>query len=243
MKDILYCGDTAINAQASYLAGAISHCGLKFDYLSSSSKFKTTGKKPKLLVLSDYPSKNFSRSQLKEIIVWVQEGMSLWMIGGWESFYGLSGEYNNELEEVLPVIVSTKDDRVNSYQPIAMIPQGKHEILSALPWHQCPTVGGLNKVNAKKDSTVLLSGSKLILNNDGAGISLKESTQYPLLVSGSYFKGKTLAFMSDVAPHWAGGFVDWGSKRVAAKGPKAEEIEVGSNYIKFLGNCIHWLLK
>lgn len=243
MKDILYCGDTAIDSQASYLAGAMTNAGLKFDYLPSSSAFKTSGKRPDLLILSDYTSKNFSKSQLNEIVQWVGEGMSLWMIGGWDSFYGLNGKYNNELEVVLPVTVSCKDDRVNSFQPIAMIPLAEHEILTGLPWHQCPTVGGLNKVVAKKDANVLLQGRKIILSNDDGNVSVKSSTQYPLLVSGSHFKGKTLAFMSDVAPHWTGGFVDWGSKRVTAKAPKATRVEVGNYYMHFLENCIRWLLK
>lgn len=242
MKDILYCGDTDINAQASYLAGVMTYSGFSYDYLSSSSEFKTQGEIPKLLILSDYPSKNISDAQLNEIVTWVREGMSLWMIGGWKSFHGLSGEYNSKLEEVLPVIVATEDDRLNAYQPIAMVPETEHEILSSLPWRQCPTVGGLNIVEAKSNSNVLLSAIKLILDNDGADISLRESTRYPLLVSNTYHKGKTLAFMSDVAPHWTGGLVDWGSKRVAVKGPESKEVEIGDSYIKFLTRSINWLL-
>lgn len=242
MKDILYCGDTAIHAQASYLAGVMTHSGFSYDYLSSSCEFNTSGDRPKLLILSDYPSKNISCAQLKEIITWVREGMSLWMIGGWDSFHGLNGDYNNALAEVLPVIVSAEDDRLNSFQPIAMVPETEHEILSSLPWQQCPTVGGLNKVEAKSDSTVLLSAIALILDNDGAGITLRESTRYPLLVSNTCHKGKTLAFMSDVAPHWTGGLVDWGSMRMTIKAPQSKEIEIGDCYIKFLTRCINWLL-
>jgi uncharacterized membrane protein len=60
-------------------------------------------------------------------------------------------------------------------------------------------------------------------------------------VLGKLGKGRTAAFLSDVAPHWVGGFVDWGPRRVKSKAPGAAEIEVGSYYAQFWKQLLAWV--
>ncbi|MBM4074350.1 MAG: hypothetical protein FJ267_01740, partial [Planctomycetes bacterium] len=65
--------------------------------------------------------------------------------------------------------------------------------------------------------------------------------EFPVLVTGRYGNGQVAAFASDVAPHWVGGFVDWGDRRVKAKAKDAAEIEVGSYYARFWQTLIESL--
>jgi uncharacterized membrane protein len=65
---------------------------------------------------------------------------------------------------------------------------------------------------------------------------------HPLLVCGLSGKGRTAAFLTDCAPHWAGGLVDWGRKRVTVKINAGISTEVGNAYLKFFTNLIHSLM-
>lgn len=64
---------------------------------------------------------------------------------------------------------------------------------------------------------------------------------FPMLVVGHFGRGKTAALATDVAPHWIGGFVDWGAERVAQDLPGGDGIEVGSDYAKFFAQLIRWI--
>ena len=45
----------------------------------------------------------------------------------------------------------------------------------------------------------------------------------PMMVVNQYYKGRALAFASDLAPHWGQGFINW------------------KNYAKFWSKCFRWL--
>ncbi|MHC5144715.1 MAG: hypothetical protein ACYSOX_03675, partial [Planctomycetota bacterium] len=94
---ILYLGDTALNRQASYLAGVMSYYDLDFDYVSSDRKFSDSllEKDHCIMILSDYPASNFSAKQAKILVDKIEDGMGLLMIGGWESFTGDGGDYHH----------------------------------------------------------------------------------------------------------------------------------------------------
>lgn len=244
MSTVLYCGDTSANAAAAYLLGVLNHIGIDVTYVASSQKLKLTNKRPKLLILSDYPAKNISAAQQIIILEWIESGMAFWMIGGWESFYGLNGEYTGKWAELLPVIIQDKDDRVNSFIPYVMNPvQKKHPIIKGLPWQQGPSVGGFNQVKVKKSSRVLIEGILFQITNQNGKLKGKQGKSKPLLVEGKYGAGKTLALMTDLAPHWIGGFVDWGNKRIASQGKNAEGVETGDLYVKFIRQIVDYLIK
>ena len=71
-------------------------------------------------------------------------------------------------------------------------------------------------------------------------IAFDVAAVYPVLVVGSAGQGRTAAFASDVAPHWVGGFVDWGETRVAAQAPGGPAIEVGVAYSQFWKQLLAW---
>jgi uncharacterized membrane protein len=143
----------------------------------------------------------FSRSvrrpnRLHVIRDYVAAGGGFVMIGGYMTFQGIEAkaQYSGTvIEEILPVNISRLDDRAESPQGIAPhVLDAKHPIVAALAadW---PHLLGFNRVTAKPASIVIV-----------------EIGADPLLVAGSYGKGRSVAFTSDCAPHWAPpAFVDW----------------------------------
>lgn len=88
------------------------------------------------------------------------------------------------------------------------------------------------------DGHVLISRTTLDLES-GETMLISEVDSVPLLVVGTYKQGKTAAFMSDVAPHWAGGLVDWGNERITQT-VGSGFIEVGNHYANFCRNLVLW---
>jgi len=239
---ILYCGDNTQDTAASYLQAIMQNAKLEFSYLNSNSTLTQESlANCKCLILSDYPSTNISEDVEDQIIEKVKMGMGFLMIGGWESFHGKNGEYNHrKLREILPVECANEDDRINFSQPCLMITQQDHDIVRDLSFHNTPPmVGGLNKVITKKDSTEIISARSFSIDGD---LYFKAGEEYPLLVISEYENGRCGAFMSDVAPHWVGGFVDWGTERVIET-IHSNEVEFGNEYCTFFQQLIHWCSK
>ncbi|MFI7706159.1 glutamine amidotransferase [Nonomuraea sp. NPDC049480] len=125
----------------------------------------------------------------------VEGGGGLLMVGGYLSFSGIDAKARwgrSPLAAALPVTILDRDDRVEL--PAGAEPKVvyAHEIVSTLDgvW---PTLLGLNEVTAKEGATVLA-----------------ECGGHPLLVVGAHGAGRSAAFTSDVAPHWAPpGFLAW----------------------------------
>jgi len=89
-KSVLYLGDTALRGDGSYLAGVMSYYHINFHYLASDQPCSQSllNNDYASIIISDYPSHNFSTSQLNSIEQLVSNGMGLLMIGGWASFTG-----------------------------------------------------------------------------------------------------------------------------------------------------------
>jgi len=64
-----------------------------------------------------------------------------------------------------------------------------------------------------------------------------DETKIPLLVVGQKGAGKTAALAFDLAPHWVGGFVDWGTGRKHVDF-ETGFIEVGDMYYRFVANLL-----
>src|SRR4051812_27747699 len=116
---ILYLGDTSLDGNASYLAGVLTSSRLPYDYLPSDVPVNGQAKEPRrLYVFSDYRAEKISAARQREIIRHVREGAGLIMIGGWESFHGDGGNWDDTpIGEILPVKIHSHDDRVNCDQP------------------------------------------------------------------------------------------------------------------------------
>lgn len=245
---ILYCGDTSLETAASYLAGVIHHAGWDFDYVPSHEKVtpEIVDQRRSLLILSDYPAQQFAPELQQRVVEQVERGMGLLMIGGWESYHGLGGDWDQTpIAGVLPVEISQKDDRVNFDQPALLHPADwRDEKVFGLPWSQRPpTVGGLNRFVAKPDGNVWLRVTSYLpryARDLGAIQWVQAGESIPALVATNHGRGRVAAFASDVAPHWVGGFVDWGASRVTAQAPGAGAIEVGSDYVQFWKQLLAW---
>jgi len=241
----LYLGDTTLKGAGSYLAGVMSHHNISFDYLPSDQQFGDTllNNKYQAVIISDYPAENFSTEQINTIVEQVTAGLGLLMIGGWASFTGTKGQYaDTKLSRVLPVIMQSKDDRVNCFAPCLAEKMKEHEILGSLPFEEnTPSINGFNRLKSKPDSNTILLARRFkasYVNGNFTVTSLEDPD--PLLVVSSYKQGRVCAFATDVAPHWVGGLVDWGNSRVKAQGPGANPIEVGNWYAALLANMINW---
>jgi len=245
---ILYCGDTNLDGAASYLAGLMTHFGWAFDYVPSHVPMtrELIERPHSLLILSDYPASQFDEELQKIALKQVGRGVGLLMIGGWESFHGLGGDWERtSIGETLPVEMGTRDDRVNFPQPTLLARDygiAEHAVLSNLPWdEQPPSIGGLNRVEAKPGTETALFAVPHKVYVQSADFIFEAKKPYPALVLGKQSRGRTAAFMSDVAPHWVGGFVDWGPKRIKAQAAGASAIEVGSYYAQFWKQLLSWV--
>ena len=240
----LYFGDDDITRAAAYLCGIMTHAGIPFERIDSTeSPSNALLQSPcDAFILSDYPRERFQPGQLKMICEAVNNGAGLLMLGGWESYHGLFGEYHETiLAEVLPVTMLKTDDRRNFPQGVLLSPTQSHPVLANLPWETPPLVGGLNEFTPKPNTTVLLHGFLPSISAIGDRFEFRlDTTTYPILVVGAYGKGRTAALATDVAPHWVGGFVDWGTPRVTQKLPNGGFVEIGSDYAKFFAQLLRW---
>lgn len=245
-QKILYAGDTTLDTAASYLAGIMTWAGLNFDYLPSDKTIAQAladGAEYDLYIISDYPVNNITAQDFETIINSVKNGAGLIMLGGWESYHGLGGNYDTSpLAEVLPVKIKSIDDRVNSAQPCIIEKICDHPILSDLPFDKPAGIGGYNLFEPKETAQVILKGRHFKVTYQNDQYEFEKQHAIPLLVLGEYGQGRTVCFATDVAPHWVGGFVDWGLPRVTAQAKNSEAIEVGGDYAQFFANLLNWCM-
>jgi len=110
-----------------------------------------------------------------------------------------------------------------------------------LPWHTPPFIGGFNQFTPKPETKILLEAVHFRAFLDPIGLPFfEEGERFPLLVVGKYGKGNVAALATDVAPHWVGGWVDWGEERVTQKTIGNEFIEAGADYVKFFAQLVQW---
>jgi uncharacterized membrane protein len=245
---ILYLGDTALKEAACYLSGIMTHFGISFDYVPSDRKVESTWleKDYKAIIISDYPSANFTAEQLSKLADRVRGGMGLLMLGGWESYTGFGGNYHQTLlRDILPVKMQATDDRTNCMQPCLTEKTMEHEIINKLPFDACPpTIGGFNLFETKENAQTILSARRFKAWRENGKFHFEPYVQAtPLLVAGNFGQGRVAAFASDVAPHWVGGLVDWGDSRVKAEAAGSVGIEVGNWYATFFANMVRWVGK
>lgn len=141
------------------------------------------------------PMATFSRLQrsenkLKMLQDYVASGGALVMIGGYLTFQGIEakGAYKNTyIEEILPVTLLPGDDRMERCQGVyPVITNPKHPVFKNIAIDTFPCLFGYNKLIPKEYSDV-------IAELDGN----------PLIVLGTYGKGRTCAYATDCAPHWS----------------------------------------
>jgi uncharacterized membrane protein len=167
---------STLEALSTYDAVALSDIGSNTLLLHPDTWMKGQRTPNRLQLLRDY----------------VRAGGGLMMIGGYYSFQGINGGaryHGTAIEEVLPVEIMPYDDRVEV--PEGFTPSVKikdHPVIAGLEG-EWPYLLGFNEVKAKR----------------GAAVIATVSSSYddkPLLVGGDAGKGRTLAWTSDIGPHW-----------------------------------------
>ena len=243
-KPVVYLGDTTLSTAAGYLAGVMTHADIDFVYLPSDRRVTpaVVGPERKLFIVSDFPARQFPRPLQRRVIAQVKRGAGLLMIGGWESFCGSDGHWHGTpIGEALPVVIGRRDDRVNCDQPALLAATSDHPIVHGLPWDdRAPTIGGFNRFRPRAGSQVLLEALLYRARRAGKGMTFALRGKAPVLVIGSHGRGRTVALATDAAPHWVGGFVDWGDRRISARAPRGEAIEVGQHYAAFFSRLVRW---
>jgi hypothetical protein len=192
-----------------------------------------------LVVLTDYPARNLTTAHQDTIVGAVERGgRGLLMIGGWASFGGPRGSYyGSRIAELLPVEIGVEDDRVNS--PLGTVLVARREshpaIVSIHDQEPCVVVG-YNGLRLRDGATVLIEGHRLHVDSDLRPRLEKTST--PMLTVWQRGAGRVGALAPDVMPHWAGGIIDWGEKRITL--PTGNE--VGHLYPAFISDLCRWLI-
>ena len=146
---------------------------------------------PPSVWLSGKPTPN----RLKLIRDWTHKGGGLMMIGGYFSFQGIDGRARwrrTPVEEALPVTCLPYDDRIEVPEGFApeILGTADHPILRGLG-SEWPLLLGANEVVVRSDPGVEIL-ARLPKSEGG----------HPLLVTGQYGKGRTMAWTSDIGPHW-----------------------------------------
>lgn len=244
---VLYAGDTHLDGAAAYLAAMMTRWDLDYHYIPSDRAMNADdlAQNPALFVFSDYAASSVSHESQLQIVEQVEQGAGLLMIGGWESFQGSDGRWRGQpVGEILPVHIAEQDDRINCDQPTLVHCAASHAITEGLPWAQRPpTVGGFNRLVAKAEAQTLLEVKRFAARHTGPSpedYSFTCMHSDPLLIVGQHGEGRTAALATDVAPHWVGGWVDWGLRRYPARAQTGQEVEVGDEYARFFHRLLRW---
>lgn len=152
-------------------------------------------------------------NRLKLLRRFAEEGGGLVMVGGYLSFAGIDGRARwgrTPVEEVLPVTCLPHDDRVEVPEGFrAEVLDADHPILEGLDG-EWPLLLGANEVALRPGARLLAR----LPESEGA---------HPLLAVREHGKGRGVAWMSDIGPHWAPQpFCDW------------------TGYARLWGNLLAW---
>lgn len=243
---ILYAGDGVAGGAADYLLGVLRWLRAEVIHVPPSRTLSPRHLRSRYgaIILSDQPRARVPLITQRAIAQQVREGSGLLMIGGWASFSGPRGGWRGSLiETLLPVTCRRRDDRLSFPGGALLVPQRSHPMLRALSFKAPPMICGLNDVQPKSHSLVLLGARPIVSRVATARaprVSLG-STTHPLLVIDKHPRTRIAALTTDVAPHWCGGLVDWGSQRLTLPVTGTIRIEVGDRYVRLIANLLRWL--
>jgi len=154
-----------------------------------------------LVIISDVGAKTFlltrevfgrsasEPNRLALIRDYVNAGGGLLMVGGYLSFSGVDGKAaygSSPIGPVLPVTVMEVDDRAERPEGVApTVREPEHAALGGVgtAW---PDLLGFNRTSPRPDASVLV-----------------EVDGFPLVAVRAAGRGRTVAFTSDMSPHWA----------------------------------------
>jgi uncharacterized membrane protein len=193
---------------AGELIDGVRAAGHELDYLPGqevSTKFPTGVEELRaydVVIVSDVGANSFLISRetfnhsrpepnrLGALAEYVESGGGLLMIGGYLSFAGIDGKARygrSPLAPALPVTLLDRDDRVEMPQGVApTVVRADHPALAEVPAGDWPSLLGYNQVEPRPGTELLV-----------------EVGDDPLLAVATVGSGRSAAFTSDLAPHWA----------------------------------------
>ena len=134
-----------------------------------------------------------SVNRLRLLCDYVGNGGSLMMAGGYTSYQGMEGQarfHETPVEDCLPVICLSHSDGIEAPEGLLPAVVTSHPIVAAAPstW---PPVLGMNRVIARTTpDTTLIADAEY------------RGRRLPVLAVREFGAGRTLAFMTDIGPHW-----------------------------------------
>lgn len=159
-----------------------------------------------------------SVNRLELFRAWVEKGGALMMAGGYCSFQGIDGLalfHGTAIEECLPIVCFPGPDGVESPEGLdPVVDEAGHPILAGLV-SPIPYILGMNRVTARRDAD-----TRTLIHCDGRG------GQMPLLSVREYGAGRSLAWMTDIGPHWL-----------------STDFMLWSGYDLLMANMIRWLTR
>lgn len=159
-----------------------------------------------------------SVNRLELLRGWVEAGGALMMAGGYTSFQGMDGMalfHGTPVEECLPVECLPRPDGLEVPEGLDPVPAAEaHPLLDGVETPM-PYILGVNRVVSRSaaDAATLIH-------------TMYRGDRLPLLAVRSYGAGRTLAWMTDIGPHWLSRpFLDW------------------PGYDRLMVNMVRWLAK
>ena len=151
-------------------------------------------------------------NRLKVLAEWVEQGGGLAMAGGYLSFQGIEAKAafrGTPVEAVLPAVISPYDDRVEAPEGVEPKVDDPDDPIVAGLETTWPALLGYNRFG-------LRDGARLI-----AAVG-----EDPLLAVREVGRGRTLAWASDVGPHWC-----------------PDEFTAWPGYRTLFGRAVRWLAR
>ena len=237
---VLYAGDSPPGGSADYLLGILYRLRASVRHVLPQQplSLRLARECYDAIILSDYPRRALPAAADRILVQQVDRGAGLLMVGGWASF-AAGGWQHSLLATRLPVVCRTADDRVHLPGGAAVCASNRHPMFRGFSFRDAPVICGLNTVRPRRASRVVLTARKII--RTGRTMRLDDDA-YPLFVIGTDSSRRVAALTTDLAPHWCGGLVDWGSRRVRLAVTPRIRIEVGDRYVRFVSSLLRWLV-
>lgn len=216
-----------------YVQGTLEACRFQVDPVIE-RKYEGAWDLHDVYLLSDYRAALLGAAGQRALAERIADGAGLIMVGGWTSL-GRGGYAGGPLSDILPVTLHDGDDRENWPSGIYARPAGRHPITDGLPFSPPPVLTGHNRCAPRAGAEVVLEGWRVVaVDAEGARF---EDAPVPVLVTGRHGRGRVAVLATDLAPHWSGGWTDWGGGRIDV----GEGEEVGRAYRDFLGRLVEWV--
>ena len=245
---ILFAGEDLAPGSGRYLLGVFRAIGAQVTHVPSSDRLhaRVFNRPYDAIILSDFPQAHAPKRAQQIIAAQVADRTGLLMIGGWGSFSGPLGHWQDSIiETLLPITCLSRDDRLNFPSGALIVPKSHHPMWHGMSFGAPAAICGLNRVRPRPESQVLLCARKIVMSRQSLATDRLrlEPVEHPLLVIGTNPGRRVAALATDAAPHWCGGFIDWGSRSVTLPVTANIRAEVGDRYVRFFSCLVRWLAR